>query len=279
MTPEAAAEGFVAIAVANMANAIKSISIARGEDVTRFALSCFGGAAGQHACLVADALGIRTILIHPFAGVLSAYGIGLARQRAIRERTVALPLADQDAISRAHDTLAEDARAALAEQGVGEGLTIEALAHLRLPGSDNLIDVPFGTPDAMQAAFAERFRERFGYGPRGALTVEMLSVEAIAPARPMAALPPLPAQSSAPEAHVPVHSGGAWHDTPVFRRDRLAAGANLAGPALIIDDVATTVVEPGWTATLDREGSIVLTRAATDDRAETGNTAAVPVRL
>ncbi len=279
MSPEAAAEGFIAIAVANMANAIKSISIARGQDVTRFALSCFGGAGGQHACLVADALGIETVLIHPLAGVLSAYGIGLARQRAIRERTVALPLADADGLATAQAALADDARAALAEQGVGEGVTIETLAHLRLPGSDNLIAVPFGAGDAMAAGFAAQFRERFGYAPRGDLTVEMLSVEAIEPARPAPPLPTPPAGIAPSETQVRLYTAGDWHDAAVFRRAALPAGARVSGPALVIDDVATSVIEPGWTATIDAEGNIVLTRSAAAARAQHGDTAADPVRL
>ncbi|MBX3595818.1 hydantoinase B/oxoprolinase family protein [Sphingomonas sp.] len=278
LAPEAVAEGFVTIAVASMANAIKSISIARGQDVTRFALSCFGGAGGQHACLVADALGIGTVLIHPFAGVLSAYGIGLARQRAIRARTVALPIGAGEPLDAAVRSLVAEARADLAAQGVRAGAEVEVSAQLRLPGSDNLIEVPFGDVDAMHAAFADRFHDRFGYAPHGALTVETLSAEAIAPARTMPALPVPPAESSAAEAQVRLFTGGAWHDAPVFRRAGLAAGRAVAGPALIVDPVATTVVEPGWSARLDREGSIILTR----DRAAEHGKAGVerdPVRL
>jgi 5-oxoprolinase (ATP-hydrolysing) len=177
------AEGLIAIAVADMANAIKAISIARGHDARRFALSCFGGAGGQHACLVADALGIGTVLVHPLAGVLSAYGMGLADRRAMRERTVALPLGEggMAAISRAAAALAREARAALAAQGIDPAaIRAEATAHLRAEGVDSAIPVPLADEAAMREAFTARYRERFGYALAGALVVDMLSVEAIA---------------------------------------------------------------------------------------------------
>jgi 5-oxoprolinase (ATP-hydrolysing) len=275
MTPEAAAEGFLTIAVANMANAIKSISIARGQDVTRFTLSCFGGAGGQHACMVADALGIGTVLIHPFAGVLSAYGIGLARQRAIRARTVALGIADA-ALAAAARSLAEEAAQALAAEGVADG-KVDLRAQLRLPGSDNLIEVPFGDADAMRAAFTARFRERFGYAPGGALTVETLSAEAVAPERPMPLAAGI-AGDGREAARVRLHAGGAWHDALVWRREGLIVGAAVTGPALIVDAVATTMVEPGWAARLDGQGNLVLTRIAALTQAR-GGTQLDPVRL
>jgi 5-oxoprolinase (ATP-hydrolysing) len=148
LSPEACAEGLVTIAVANMANAIKSVSIARGHDVTRFTLASFGGAGGQHACLVADALGIETVMIHPLAGVLSAYGIGIAARREVRERTVELPL-DDPSLDGIADALGLEALDAL-----GENARLEMTAHLRTKGSDSTIEVPLGEPEAMREAFA-----------------------------------------------------------------------------------------------------------------------------
>ncbi|MBO9713771.1 hydantoinase B/oxoprolinase family protein [Sphingomonas sp.] len=270
--PEAAAEGLIAIAVASMANAIKSVSIARGHDVTRFALACFGGAGGQHACLVADALGIETVLIHPLAGVLSAYGIGIARRREVRERTVALPIGDPG-VEAAAKSLESEAQAAL-----GEAAAIEATAHLRLPGSDSAIEVPFADPGTMREAFAAAWQHRFGYAPSTEPVIEMLRAEAIGPAAPAAALPAPPAETRPPLATVRAYMAGAWHETPVHVRAGLAERAEITGPALISDPVSTTVIEPGWRATLDAEGSLRLTRATARTAARLG-TGLDPVRL
>ncbi|MCW3847701.1 hydantoinase B/oxoprolinase family protein [Sphingomonas sp. LB-2] len=272
LSPEACAEGLVAIAVANMANAIKSVSIARGHDVTRFTLASFGGAGGQHACLVADALGIETVMIHPLAGVLSAYGIGIAARREVRERTVELPL-DDPGLGAIADALGLEALDAL-----GENARLEMTAHLRTQGSDSPIEVPLGDPEAMHAAFAAAYRQRFGYSATSALIVDMLRAEAIADAGAALALPAPPATSAPPVATVETFMGGAHHATPVYDRAGLAEGADIAGPALITDPVATTVIEPGWRATIDGEGSILLTRAVPRATAALG-TELDPVRL
>ncbi|MEZ0244651.1 MAG: hydantoinase/oxoprolinase family protein, partial [Sphingomonas sp.] len=190
LTPEAAAEGLVTIAVANMANAIKSVSIARGHDVTRFTLASFGGAGGQHACLVADALGIETVMIHPLAGVLSAYGIGIAARREVRERTVELPLGDAG-LGPIADALGLEALDAL-----GENARLEMSAHLRTQGSDSTIEVPLGDPATMRAAFAAAYRQRFGYAATSALIVDMLRAEAIAEVGAGLTMPAPPATSA-----------------------------------------------------------------------------------
>ncbi|MES2444203.1 MAG: hydantoinase B/oxoprolinase family protein [Pseudomonadota bacterium] len=272
LSPEAAAEGLVAIAVANMANAIKSVSIARGHDVTRFTLASFGGAGGQHACLVADALGIETVMIHPLAGVLSAYGIGIAARREVRERTVELALDDPRVDDMASD-LGMEALGAL-----GETATLVLTAHLRTRGSDSSIEVPLAEPETMREAFIAAYRQRFGYAATGALIVDMLRAEAIAESGAAVALPAPPRTSAPPVATVETFMSGAHHATPVYERDGLAEGATVAGPALIIDPVATTVVEPGWRATIDGEGSMILTRAVARATATLG-TALDPVRL
>lgn len=272
LSPEAAAEGLVAIAVANMANAIKSVSIARGHDVTRFALASFGGAGGQHACLVADALGIETVMIHPLAGVLSAYGIGIAARREVRERTVELGLDDPN-LSAIAEALSNEA-----EEALGDANRVEVTAHLRTRGSDNTIEVPRGAPGAMREAFDAAYRQRFGYAATGALIVDMLRAEAVAESEAATALPSPPKLSAAPTATVETFMAGKAHPTPIHERAGLAEGADIAGPALIIDPVATTVVEPGWRATIDAEGSMILTRTFPRPTAALG-TALDPVRL
>src|SRR5690606_30828909 len=235
LSPADLAEGFVAIAVQNMAEAIKAISISRGHDVTGYALNCFGGAGGQHACLVADALGMTTVMLHPFAGVLSAYGMGLAEVRAIRQATAALPL------SAAHDTdlaarireLETAARAELTAQGFsGAALSALPRAEIKYAGTDTPLTVPFGPSGAMAAAFEAAHRRRFGFVAEGKpLVVETLEVEAVAASDQGAGdLAPPAATSTEPVARVPVRMAGADHDTPVWRREHLDAHAAVDGP-------------------------------------------------
>jgi 5-oxoprolinase (ATP-hydrolysing) len=251
--PKVAAEGFVAVAVAEMANAIKAISVARGHDASRFALSCFGGAGGQHACLVADALEIGTVLIHPLAGVLSAYGMGLAERRAMRERTVGLPLGADVGESVAQ----------LTDQVLGElpGGVVSVSLQLRFATGDVAIEVPLGEPDAMREAFDAKWRERFGYAATGSLVIDTVRVEAVLPGERVTATMALPATSAAPVATVETFSQGKAWPTPVHDRAGLAAGFEGAGPLLIVDPVSTTYVEPGWRARVHDDGTLILTRA------------------
>ena len=278
---EALAEGLVAIAVASMARAIKAISVARGHDVTRFALACFGGAGGQHACLVADALGIDRVMIHPLAGVLSAYGMGLADRREVRERTLALSLEEARLaeIEAAAAALGEAARQALVEQGVAAAdLAVEVHAHIRAAGADSLFEIPLGPLASMRAGFTAAFRERFGYADAGTLTVDMLRAEAVARAGEHGQLPvPAAGGKGASEAALS-WMAGERRDTPIHLRADLAAGAEIAGPALVVDPVSTTVVEPGWRARIGAEGTLILSRATPRTTAAAG-TALDPVRL
>ncbi|MES2753706.1 MAG: hydantoinase B/oxoprolinase family protein, partial [Pseudomonadota bacterium] len=268
--PQAAAEGFVAVAVAEMANAIKAISVARGHDASRFALNCFGGAGGQHACLVADALEIGTVLIHPLAGVLSAYGMGLAERRAMRERTLGVAL-DAD-VSAALAELEANALTALPE-----GATTQATAQLRYAASDVAIEVPLGDPAAMRATFDAAHRERFGYAGQGTLVIDTLRVEAVLSGGTVAVAMTLPDASAGRVATVATWAAGAAHDTPVYDRTRLAAGFVHDGPVLIVDPVGTTFVEPGWRARVGEDGTLILTRA-TERRAAAVGTDCDPVR-
>jgi 5-oxoprolinase (ATP-hydrolysing) len=281
-TIEQLAESFVAIAVASMANAIKAISVARGHDATRFTLACFGGAGGQHACLVADALGIERVMIHPLAGVLSAFGMGLADRREVREQTVALPLepAALPAIEQAAAALADTARAALAAQQVDpSAIHTQVQAHIRALRGESSFEVPLGPVAAMRAAYAAAFRQRFGYVEDGPLVVDMLRAEAITGGgAARAARFALPPASRAAIAQATAFLAGEARALPIHARDGLAAGAVVDGPALIADPVSTTLVEPGWRAEVHDDGSLILARATPRARAAIG-TAYDPLRL
>ena len=260
IAPEALAEGLLAIAVQQMANAIKRITIARGHDVSQgYSLVGFGGAAGQHVCLVADALGVEEILLHPLAGVLSAYGMGLAKPSAIRERTLALKLDENcaDTLAAAEAELSGQARADLAPDAT---TTRETLLFVRLADSDNAIELPLAPPREVAAAFAAAFRQRFGYAPHANLVVDRIRVELTEAGDAPAALPPPAATGETPPELVTAWLAGALHDVPLHQRSALAPGRAIAGPAIIIDALSTTVVEPGWTATVEHEGTLKLTR-------------------
>jgi 5-oxoprolinase (ATP-hydrolysing) len=267
-TPQRLAAGFLDIAVANMANAIKKISVQRGYDVTGYLLNCFGGAAGQHACLVADALGMTRALLHPLAGVLSAYGIGLADVVAMRERTVELPLAAASLpqCEAALDALAREARAQVAAQGVAEhAIRIERRAHLRYEGSDVPLAVAYGGADAMRLAFERLHRERYGLVmPDRPLAIAAIEVEAIGSSGERVAAPgpaPNPGGEAAPVARVRMFCRDAWCEVPLYERESLAAGARLDGPAIVAEANATTVVEPGWCAEVLTGSELLLTRS------------------
>ena len=277
-TPEEMAEGFLRIAVDNMANAIKKISVQRGHDVTRYTLQCFGGAGGQHACLVADALGMTRVLIHPHAGVLSAYGMGLAEIRAMRETQMDAPLAEADKARAALDRITEEARAEVAGQGVSE-IMIEPRAHLRYDGAHQALEVPFGTAEQMQADFEAAHRQRFGFhSPERAILFDMLSAEAIGQTgeAPQAVLP---AGDGQPVAQVPLHVDGARRDVALYARDRLDPAARINGPAIITEATGTTVIEPGWTAGVDAMGNLLLERTQARAREHAAGTSADPVLL
>ncbi|HEY1615277.1 MAG TPA: hydantoinase B/oxoprolinase family protein [Rhizomicrobium sp.] len=281
-SPEAVADGFIRIAVENMAHAIKRISVARGYDVRNYVLACFGGAAGQHACLVADALGMERIFIHPFSGVLSAYGMRLASLRAIRQSAVGVSL---DAAL--HRQLGETA-AALAQEATDEiraqgapNISVSTLAHIRYAGSDTTLPMPLADSAEMARAFAEAHARQFGFGYEDRpLVVESLEVEAVS----------IPSSEERPPAHVPpsqekllqetrFFSGGAWHDAVIVRTDALTSGSTLAGPALLIETNQTIVIEPGWRAEVTSDRAIVLSRLAARATKPLASDAVDPVLL
>jgi 5-oxoprolinase (ATP-hydrolysing) len=282
---EDVAEGFIQIAVQQMANAIKKISVARGYDVTRYTLQCFGGAGGQHACLVADALGMTRVLVHPLAGVLSAYGMGLADQNVIREQSVELPLeaASLPAIAQALDALAEAAQSELQRQPLGAGTpTVHRRVHVRYEGSDASLVVADGDLAYITAGFEAAYRQRFAFLMQGKrLIVEAVSVEAVvagdAPAEARQATHP-PREVPRRET-VRVYTGGQWHDAALVVREDLRPGDVLAGPAIIAEKNATTVLEPGWEARLTALDHLVLERRTARTLTYAAGTTADPVLL
>ena len=284
-TPETLAEGFVTIAVQNMAEAIKSVSIQRGYDVTRYVLNCFGGAGGQHACLVADALGMTRVMLHPFAGVLSAFGMGLAEVRAIRQATVATPLesAGDGALAARVAALDGQARADLIAQGFADkALTSLIRAEIKFAGSDTPLAIPFGPADAMRAAFESLHRQRFGFFAEDkALVVETLEAEAVATASPTSQAQDQVQATALLTAigRVPVRMAGEDHETPVYNRSDFGPGAAVDGPAIILEDTGTTVVEPGWRAVADDALNLILERTVPLPARRAIGTEADPIML
>jgi 5-oxoprolinase (ATP-hydrolysing) len=291
------ADGFIRIAVENMANAIKKISVQRGYDVTRYALNCFGGAGGQHACLVADALGMTTVLIHPFSSLLSAYGMGLADIRATRQRAIEEPLGERAvaAIETIGTELGADARAELHGQGVPDAaITTHVRAHIRYAGTDTALLVTAFTAQPLagerrgadlsqlRAAFEAAHKARFGFiDPAKELVVEAVSVEAVGGgakfAEPEQSLTDTPLPE--PKQRAPFFSAGAWHDATVYQRGQLVPGHKVKGPAILIEPHQTIVVEDGWRAELTAKNHLVLTRVAPLARTHAIGTEADPVML
>ena len=283
---EDVADGFIAIAVAKMAEAIKKISVARGYDVTRYALNCFGGAGGQHACDVADALAIETVLIHPLSSLLSAYGMGLADISAHRSQGVEEPLSDE-ALARLAPLvkrLGDEAAREVESQGVlATAIKRRAEAHVRYAGSDTALEINLGAAAAMRRGFEKAHKARFGFIDRvKPLTIEAVAVEAIGGtarfAERVGAIDPH-APPPTPAARTRFFSHGAWRDADVFRRETLALGARVAGPALIIEPHQTIVVEDGWGAEITAKNHVVLRRIRPAERREAIGAKADPVML
>ncbi|MFD5795656.1 hydantoinase B/oxoprolinase family protein, partial [Streptomyces diastatochromogenes] len=281
-TPEQVAEGYLQIAVANIANAVKRISVQKGHDVTRYALTTFGGAGGQHACSVADSLGIRTVLVPPMAGVLSALGIGLADTTAMREQSVEAPLeaASMPGIRKTADDLEGAARAELRAEDVPEDrVEVTRRAQLRYDGTDTTLTVELTEPDTMRHTFEERHRATYSFTLDRPIVVEALSVEATGITAPpdLSALAPYEGHPAAPET-VRLHTGGAWRDVPLHRREALPPGETVTGPAVITEAGATTVVDEGWRAAATDDGHLVMERAAITQSSDL-DTKADPVLL
>ncbi|WP_321950622.1 hydantoinase B/oxoprolinase family protein [Paraburkholderia bannensis] len=286
-TPEEIAEGYLEIAIGSMANAIKKISVQRGHDVSQYVLTTFGGAGGQHACGVADALGMSRVFAHPLAGVLSAFGMGLADQTAMRERALEIVLEEASLanVEGVLDGLSREAVSALHEQGVDAArISTARRVHLRYQGTDSALAVNAGSVDAMRAAFEAAYRQRYAFlMPDTPLVVELASVEAIGHADAQAVTATLASREAggtpSVAANVCFYSSGRWHDAALYQRDTLLAGDVLDGPAIIAEKNGTTVVEPGWQAALTEQGNVVMTRVAALPTRRSMGTEADPVRL
>ncbi|SUB01866.1 Acetone carboxylase beta subunit [Pannonibacter phragmitetus] len=282
--PEEVADGFLRIAVENMANAIKKISVQRGYDVTGYALTCFGGAGGQSGCMVADSLGMETVILHPFSGILSAYGMGLADIRASRQQAVIKRL--EDALMPALDTLraelAAQTEAELKAQGVtGDDCETLTRAHLRYEGTDTPLPVLLASPAEMMAAFEDAHRKQFGFAYENKpVVVEALEVESSGGgAGIIEADHPLTEGTPEPARTTRFYAAGQWHEAGVYLRAGLKPGMKVPGPALVIEPHATIVVEPGWQAEINVKDHVILRRVVPLERSAAIGTHADPVML
>lgn len=279
-SPETLAEGFLRIAVENMANAIKKISVQRGYDVTKYTMNCFGGAGGQHACQVADVLGMESIYIHPFAGVLSAFGMGLADIRAIREHQFAAPLTDATKTRAVLDRIGGDARDEILSQGIDASrITLIETAHIRTLGSHQTLPVPFGSEADMRASFVATHQQRFGFVPDyDGLIIDLLTAEAVGSTGEGVAQA-LTGGEGAKASVARMFTQGAWRDVPLVQRGAMQAGDRVDGPAIIVEPTGTNAVEPGWRAEALSCGGLVLRRVVTLNRKEAIGTSVDPVML
>jgi 5-oxoprolinase (ATP-hydrolysing) len=276
---EEIADGCIRIAVENMANAIKSISVMRGYDVTDYVLNAFGGAGGQHACLVADALGMTRVLIHPLSGVLSAYGMGLAAISATRTQAVLATLNEGglEAVAKIRAPLEAEVKREVMRQGVeSEAIRIVAQAHLRYAGTDSSLPIPVASLRGMQALFEIAHQHRFGFvSPEKDIEIEAIEVEASgggeAPEEPDA--PSLASRAPSLHAAADIFTSGAWHEAPVHLREELQPGHRIEGPSLIIEAHQTVVVEPEWHAEISAKQHLVLTRREKRKDAKVGKRA------
>jgi len=283
-SPQQIAEGFLAIAVANMANAIKKISVQKGYDVSRYTLACFGGAGGQHACLVADSLGMEKILLHPFAGVLSAFGIGLADTRQLLDKAIETPLAE-NVLPRLNDSFAElqqQAQAKLVEQGIArQQICFEQRLHLRYTGSDTALTVPMAdSTTSITQAFEQQHQTRFGFiNPHKALVIEALQLEAIGVNEQTIDTQTTELTTTSTETTHTMFCANAEHQATFVERDALLVGTPLVGPAVVLETTSTIVIEPGWQATKQADGNLLLQRITARPQTFAIGTDADPVML
>jgi 5-oxoprolinase (ATP-hydrolysing) len=278
-SPEVIADGFIRIAVENMANAIKKISVAKGYDARRYALNCFGGAGGQHACLVADALDMTTVIIHPLSGLLSAYGMKRAALRAVRHRAFGKPFNAESAaeIAAVSDGLKKEATAELSAQGA-QAITVFPRIHIRYEGSDTTIPVDLGA--GMEEEFVRRHAQQFGFGFEGrALIAESIEVEAVSAATGVTETLHREDATSAPIGSTAFFSQAERHEAPVYHSNALAHGQRVDGPALLIEPHQTIVVEPGWQAKMMPSRTMILTRAVPHMTTRIAGTDVDPVLL
>ncbi|RWK24443.1 MAG: 5-oxoprolinase [Mesorhizobium sp.] len=286
-SPEAVAEGFVTVAVENMANAIKKISVQRGYDVTEYLLNCFGGAGGQHACLVADALGMEAVLIHPFSGLLSAYGIGLSSVFASRQQALLEPLAEQSrsSVEELISALRQGVVAELAAQGIAESaIAFKPVLQIRYDGTDTALPVNFehGSIFRARGDFEAAHKAQFGFVYENKpMIVEAVGVEGsdVGTAARDETESSLEDKAASPWQTRQFFADGAWRDAGIFRREDLKPGHKVAGPALVIEPNQTIVVEPGWQAGITARNHVLLRRIERKHRQAALGTEADPVML
>ncbi|HJP05227.1 MAG: 5-oxoprolinase [Chromatiales bacterium] len=284
-SPEHVAAGFLRIAVENMANALSHISIQRGLNPADYTLCCFGGAGGQHACQVADCLGIRQVLIDPLAGVLSAWGMGMAPLRSYRQSAVDQPLsqATLDVLGKKQSALLDNCRGELMKQGVtDDAITTNAWCELKVKGSDTTLTVQLGSTAQMQARFAGTHKARFGFLPdKPELIVESLRVEAesVSSAAQNHQHERQPTSAAEPVAKARLYTDERWTTVPVYARERLPGGTRLSGPAIISEAIGTTVLEKGWELEVNKSLQLVLTRGTQAARHEEVRLQADPIML
>ncbi len=286
LTPEQVAEGFLAIAIDKMASAIKKISTSRGYDVTQYTLCCFGGAGGQHACLIAEALGMTRIFIHPYAGVLSAYGIGLADVRSLKEKAVEVPLTVEvvPTLEQMLNALSIEGYAEMLQQGIPQSqIYLMLKVHLRYAGTDAALFVDFGNSEdnndrctVLRERFEQAYHQRYGFTmPDKALIVGAVSVEVVGQTSAIKE-PTITEKRIAPLkaiATTRIYTKGNWHDTPVYQRHDLRVGDRITGAALIIEPTGTNVIEPGWCAELTEHNHLIFSKD--DNHVETRQVASL----
>jgi len=283
-SPEQVAEGFLRIAVENMANAVKKISVQRGYDITQYALTCFGGAGGQHACGVASVLGIKTIIIHPFAGILSAYGMGLADIKASKQKTIEVELNDAsyEAINKHFRVLTDEVSSELCKQGVQcASIRTNEVVHLKYQGADSSIGIARDTVENMQQHFSVAHQEQFGFTmPENELVVELIELEGFGGgAEPDELVSTLVSTAPALTETTKLYFNNRWHDANVYQRADLLAGQQITGPSLIIEDIGTVVVEPGWYASVNEYKHLILEKMEQTEDSNTISEEVDPVML
>ena len=258
------AEGFLKIAVENMANAIKKISIQKGYDVTNYMLNCFGGAGGQHACNVADSLGISNVMIHPYAGVLSAYGMGLAEIRSIREGHFEKNITNILDAENLIEILSSQAKKDLNDQDISDAsIILLKNAFLHYKGSHQNLEIKFDTPENMRKSFEQEHKKRFGFFVQDReIFIEMLTVEAVGKkTENYDFLNPNTSTTKAnPIAFKKMYVNGSEINTPIYKRDELIIGQNISGPAIIVEATGTNIIDAGWSGTLDKHYNLILSR-------------------
>lgn len=282
LSAEETAEGFLRIAVENMANAIKKISVQRGHDVTQYTLNCFGGAGGQHACLVADALGMESVFLHPHAGVLSAFGMGLADIRSMREEQFDYSLTELQQANDVVESLATKSRESVISQGVDPSqISVIKRAYLKYKGSHQSLEVIFGSEQELRTRFDESHLARFGFISKGReLVFEMLSAEAVGQDdSPSRSGMELNMELAIPKDSISLYSQGQWRKVRLYAREDLSCSAVIKGPAIITERTGTNVIEAGWQGMIDNLGNLVLNRHEKKHREAAIGTEVDPVML